>query len=159
MNNRTLKTVWLASILSLPLLLGAGSLLAEDGDDIRVSREELKQLIREAVREELGTASTPAPQAEPVTAPEGMMTEAAMLTHACAGCHGTNGNVGNEAFMPLAGMPQQEFINTMLDFRNDKRIGTLMGHVAKGYSEDEIALMAGYYASLDDPLLTNKEGE
>lgn len=155
MINKTLKSrIWLSTLL-LPLVLVSNGLLAENNDDIRISREELKQLIREVVREELALSKA-AEQDAPATAAQGMMSEAAMLTHSCAGCHGTNGWVSNEAFMPLAGMPEQEFIGTMLKFRNDQRASTLMGHVAKGYSEDEIAMMAGYYASLDDPLLTER---
>ena len=75
--------------------------------------------------------------------------DGATLAHPCAGCHGTNGVIENEAFMPLAGLPEEMFIKTMMDFRNDKRHGTLMGHVAKGYSEEEIKLMAKFFAQFE----------
>ncbi|OQX08276.1 MAG: cytochrome c class I, partial [Thiothrix lacustris] len=60
-------------------------------------------------------------------------------------CHGTNGTLENEAFMPLAGMPEQEFVKTMLDFRDGARQSTLMGTVANGLSEQQIRDMARYF--------------
>lgn len=71
------------------------------------------------------------------------------LAHPCAGCHGTNGIIENEAFMPLAGMPADMFVQTMLDFRNDARQATLMGHVAKGFSEEEITRMGEFFAAVN----------
>jgi len=71
------------------------------------------------------------------------------LAHPCAGCHGTNGMIHDEAFMPLAGMSEETFIKTMMDFRNDKRQSTLMGHVAKGYSEEDIKQMAAFFAQVE----------
>lgn len=82
------------------------------------------------------------PKAEP-RSPTGVA-----MAQACAGCHGTHGKIEGSAFVPLAGMPEAVFIKTMLDFRNDKRPATLMGHVAKGFSEAEIALMATYFAQI-----------
>lgn len=151
-----IKSVAGFGALSLVIMLNSATLNADNIEtENLLSRPELKQLIHEVVREELAAMQAAMPEKASV----GVMSEAAMLTHSCAGCHGTNGRVSDAAFMPLAGMPQQEFINTMLDFRNDKRTGTLMGHVAKGYSEAEIALMASYYASLSDSLLTDPESE
>lgn len=73
---------------------------------------------------------------------------AEMMANTCAGCHGTQGIISNSAFMPLAGMPENTFIKTMLDFRNDERPSTLMGHVAKGFTEEEIRLMATFFADI-----------
>lgn len=75
------------------------------------------------------------------------------LAHTCAGCHGTLGRIHNAAFMPLAGMQQEEFVGAMLAFRDDKRPSTLMGTVAKGLSEDQIKAMGEYFAQL--PLEAN----
>ncbi len=70
-----------------------------------------------------------------------------MLAHTCAACHGTLGQLGNESFMPLAGMPASQFVNTMLDFRSDKRPATLMGLVARGFNDQEIQAMAQFFAA------------
>ena len=50
--------------------------------------------------------------------------------------------------MPLAGMPEAKFIRAMEDFRSGARPATLMGHVAKGYSDEEIKAMAEFFAKV-----------
>ena len=37
----------------------------------------------------------------------------AMMGNTCAGCHGTQGRLQGEAFMPLAGMKEATFIKAM----------------------------------------------
>ncbi|MEF3194185.1 MAG: cytochrome C [Halothiobacillaceae bacterium] len=69
-----------------------------------------------------------------------------MLAQTCAGCHGTQGRVSNSAFMPLAGMSETSFVKAMQDFQSGARPNTLMGPIAKGFSEAEIKAMAGYFA-------------
>ncbi len=70
------------------------------------------------------------------------------MAHTCAACHGTLGRLGDESFMPLAGMSASQFINTMVDFREGKRPATLMGHVAQGFSDAEIRAMAAFFAAV-----------
>lgn len=70
------------------------------------------------------------------------------MAHGCAACHGTQGRLGDESFMPLAGMPQAQFVRTMADFRDEKRPSTLMGHVAKGFNDAELQAMAVYFAAV-----------
>lgn len=71
-----------------------------------------------------------------------------LMAHTCAACHGTLGRLGDESFMPLAGMPASQFITTMVDFREGKRPATLMGHVAQGFSDAEIRAMAQFFAAV-----------
>ncbi len=71
-----------------------------------------------------------------------------MMAHTCAACHGTLGRLGDESFMPLAGMPASQFITTMVDFREGKRPATLMGHVAQGFSDAEIRAMGDFFAAV-----------
>ncbi len=66
----------------------------------------------------------------------------------CAGCHGTEGRLGTGEFMPLAGMKEAEFIRAMQDFRSGKRLSTLMGHVANGFTDREVRAMAQYFARI-----------
>jgi len=70
------------------------------------------------------------------------------MAHSCAACHGTQGRLGDESFMPLAGMPQGQFVRSMVDFRQDKRPATLMGIVAKGFTDAEINAMGSYFAAV-----------
>lgn len=73
--------------------------------------------------------------------------EGEALAHTCSACHGTHGRLGDEAFMPLAGMPSAEFVVTMQDFRSGKRPATLMGHVARGLSDADLVTMGAYFAA------------
>ncbi len=70
------------------------------------------------------------------------------MAHTCAACHGTYGRLGDESFMPLAGMPQAQFVTTMIDFREGRRPSTLMGHVAQGFSDAEIRAMGAFFAAV-----------
>lgn len=70
-----------------------------------------------------------------------------MLAQTCAGCHGTFGKIKNNAFMPLAGMNPNNFVNTMKEFAAGARPGTLMGPLAKGFTDDELKRMADYFAA------------
>ena len=65
---------------------------------------------------------------------------------ACANCHGTNGNA-QPGSVALAGMPQADMAQKMLDFKNGRRPATIMHQLAKGYSDEQIAAIAGYFAS------------
>ncbi|MEO5364041.1 MAG: hypothetical protein H7838_10530 [Magnetococcus sp. DMHC-8] len=65
-----------------------------------------------------------------------------MLANTCAGCHGTNGISGGPAMPTIAGMPAKYLKAVMADFKSDKRPSTIMGRLAKGYTEEETALIA-----------------
>lgn len=89
-------------------------------------------------------AAEPTSEAMAVPGPTG-----AAMAATCAGCHGTEGRLGTVEFMPLAGMPEAEFIRAMDDYRSGKRQSTLMGNLAKGFSKREVAAMARYFARVD----------
>lgn len=63
----------------------------------------------------------------------------------CAPCHGTNGQEFLEAMPSLAGMPAQQFIKAMLDYREDRRAAVIMDRVAKGFTDAEIEAMAYWF--------------
>ena len=64
----------------------------------------------------------------------------------CANCHGTNGRAetGNES---LAGANKDDLVKKMLDFKSGRRPATLMHQLAKGYSDEQIVAIAGYFAA------------
>lgn len=70
---------------------------------------------------------------------------ASTMAHSCAACHGTNGQLGDESFAPLAGMPANQFVKTMIDFREGRRPATLMGHVARGFSDEDLQGMGAFF--------------
>ena len=96
------------------------------------------------------SAQTPIRTSTPSPALPGEPTGAAMA-HTCAACHGTNGVLGDEYFMPLAGMPVTQFVTTMREFRSGERLATLMGHVASGFSDPEIQAMGEFFAAIAPP--------
>lgn len=68
-----------------------------------------------------------------------------MLSGTCAGCHGSDGS--SVAITPsIAGHSDEYFVDTMLEFKSGERQSTVMGRIAKGYSDAEIVAMAGYFA-------------
>lgn len=99
------------------------------------------------------TAATPAVPT-PATNPNPNPVPASVMAHSCAACHGTNGQLGDEFFMPLAGMPVQQFVRTMTDFREGQRPATLMGHVAKGFTDADLKAMGEFFAA-QPPLATH----
>ena len=64
----------------------------------------------------------------------------------CANCHGTNGvSVGG---MPsLAGQPKADLVKKMQDFKAGRTPATIMPQLAKGYSDEQIDLVAGWFAA------------
>ncbi|HYN78394.1 MAG TPA: c-type cytochrome [Lamprocystis sp. (in: g-proteobacteria)] len=92
-----------------------------------------------------------APAAKPATAPAAPApvlvsgASARMLAETCAGCHGTDGASVGPASPTLAGMNSEYFTELMQSFRDGKVYSTVMGRIAKGYSDEELVLMAGYF--------------
>lgn len=71
---------------------------------------------------------------------------ATMLAYPCAGCHGTNGVSRGPATPTIAGISKDYFIDTMKAFRDGDRPSTVMDRIAKGYTDDEIEQMAGFFS-------------
>lgn len=68
------------------------------------------------------------------------------LAAGCAGCHNTRGRAIGDA-APIAGMPAGKMVQAMADFRDGKRAATIMQQIAKGYTPDQIRLIAEYFAA------------
>ena len=71
---------------------------------------------------------------------------ATMLADTCAGCHGTDGASAGPATPSIAGMSATYIVESMKAFRSGERPGTIMGRLAKGYSDEEFELMAQMFA-------------
>ncbi|MGB5832930.1 MAG: cytochrome c4 [Thiohalocapsa sp.] len=70
---------------------------------------------------------------------------AKMLADTCAGCHGTNGNSVGPASPSIAEMDPVVFVDTMLAFQSGDTYSTIMGRIAKGYTEAELEQMGEYF--------------
>jgi len=71
---------------------------------------------------------------------------ATMLSNTCAGCHGTNGSSVGPASPTIAGISPEYFVETMQAYKKGTRPATIMTRIAKGYTDEEIRLMAGYFS-------------
>ena len=81
-----------------------------------------------------------------VTPIDAQERDVALLASSCAACHGTNGHsVGGTP--SLAGLDSNYFIQQMLQFQRGERPATVMMEHARGYSEEEIRLLADYFAA------------
>ena len=69
------------------------------------------------------------------------------LAATCANCHGTHGIAKGE-MKTLAGRPAAELIQLMNEFRSGSRPATIMHQISKGYTDEQIRLVAGYLAAL-----------
>ena len=68
------------------------------------------------------------------------------LAATCANCHGTNG-ISQGEVDSLAGKPKGELVQKLKEFKSGARPGTIMPQLAKGYTDDQFDLMAGWFAS------------
>jgi len=78
--------------------------------------------------------------------PAGDTAGADMLAGTCYGCHGMNGNSAGPASPSIAQMEKTAFVEVMQAFRSGDTYGTIMGRIAKGYTDEEIERMAGHFA-------------
>jgi sulfide dehydrogenase cytochrome subunit len=90
--------------------------------------------------------SPAAPAATPPASAGGGTRSAAMLANTCAGCHGTNGQSAGDSMPSLAGLDKRYFYKTMKDFKGDARPSTIMGRLARGYSDNELKALADFFA-------------
>ena len=68
------------------------------------------------------------------------------LAATCANCHGTNGQARG-AMKALAGVPADKLVAMMADYRAGNQPATIMHQISKGYTEEQIKLIAGYFAA------------
>jgi len=69
-----------------------------------------------------------------------------MLGNTCAGCHGPHG-VSGGATPSLQGLPASYIVDAMNSFKDGSRPSTMMGRIAKGYSETEIQELGNFFAA------------
>lgn len=68
------------------------------------------------------------------------------LAATCANCHGTNGAARGD-MTPLAGVSAAWIVAVLADFKSGARPATIMHQIAKGYTDEQIRLIAGYLAA------------
>lgn len=73
------------------------------------------------------------------------LSRAAMLSASCEGCHGPHGRSPG-AIPPLAGRSEEYLRESMEGFRSGERQATVMGRHVKGYTEEEVRLIAEFFS-------------
>lgn len=68
------------------------------------------------------------------------------LAATCANCHGTNGQARGD-MKPLAGLSADKIVAMVADYRNGNQPATIMHQIAKGYTDQQIQLIAAYFAA------------
>jgi cytochrome c553 len=81
---------------------------------------------------------------------------AAQSTHAardlsagCFTCHGTGGNSVQDVPPSLAGRDRRELFRMLKDFQSGKRPSTIMQQQARGYSDQQLQLIAAFISGLE----------
>ena len=68
------------------------------------------------------------------------------IAAACANCHGTNG-VSKGGMPSLAGQSKADLLRKMQDYKAGRTPGTIMPQLAKGYSDQEIDAISGWFST------------
>ena len=63
----------------------------------------------------------------------------------CSGCHPASAKVETPV-PPIRGRNPAEIVAAMQEFRSGERASTVMGRIAKGFSDDEIRAIAAWLA-------------
>jgi len=95
----------------------------------------------------VGAQTAPAPQAETPRMVSPTVSPTRALAATCANCHGTDGRVQGDAVRALAGMPAAALEQAMKDYKSGARTGTIMHQIAKGYTDDQIRVLALYFSA------------
>lgn len=70
------------------------------------------------------------------------------LAATCANCHGTNGNAVKGAGLDsLAGIPKDKTLQKLADFKSGDKPASIMHQIAKGYTDEQMDMIATYFAS------------
>ena len=66
---------------------------------------------------------------------------------ACSNCHGTMG-VALPGMESLAGVPRDELVKKLQDFKTGRKPANIMHQLSKGYSDEQLEQLAAYFAAL-----------
>lgn len=70
----------------------------------------------------------------------------AMLSNTCSACHGAYGQSVGPSIPTLAGQPAAYIADAMKKFKSGERPGTVMGRLARAYSEDDFDAMGEFFS-------------
>jgi len=73
------------------------------------------------------------------------MASGEVLANTCFSCHGTDGNSAG-AMPTISGKSEQFIVDQLRAFKTADPDVTVMGRIAKGFSDDEINALAQFFA-------------
>lgn len=82
----------------------------------------------------------------PLTGSSDELSRASMLSYTCAGCHGTDG-ISPGSIPSIACKSADTIEKALKEYRDGKRFSTVMGRHVKGYTDQEIQLIAGFFGT------------
>lgn len=85
--------------------------------------------------------------AAPAVADQAAQPDGSVIGATCFGCHGEFGQ-GSGAVARIAGRPATALERALLAFRAGTAEATVMGRIARGYTDEEIRAVAAYFGSL-----------
>jgi cytochrome subunit of sulfide dehydrogenase len=68
------------------------------------------------------------------------------LAATCANCHGTNGQARGDS-KSLAGVSAEKIMAAIADFKSGAQPATIMHQISKGYTDEQIKLIAAFFAA------------
>ncbi|WP_024537051.1 c-type cytochrome [Comamonas badia] len=84
--------------------------------------------------------------AAPLSQAQTSPTQVKSWAAGCASCHGTNGQA-QPGMPPLAGKNAADMTDKLLAYKSGAAPSTIMTQLAKGYSDDQLKAIAGYFAA------------
>jgi cytochrome c553 len=70
------------------------------------------------------------------------------LAATCANCHGTNGKaVPGAGLDALNGIEKAKALQKLADFRSGAKPASIMHQIVKGYTDEQLDLIASYFAA------------
>ncbi|MGB4118334.1 MAG: hypothetical protein WBK51_17470 [Polaromonas sp.] len=91
-------------------------------------------------------ATTPLLFAQPAKSPP-VEFQTTLWASSCMTCHGTDGKAEGVG-MTINGRKYEDLYTTLIAYKAGQRTGTVMHHIVRGYSDDQLKQIAQYFSQL-----------
>lgn len=105
-------------------------------------------MIRSACALLAASLALPAAGAEPASSVAPAVANGEVLAATCSGCHEGEASGDSREIPGLGGLSAEAITGKLLAYRDDKVSGTLMNRLVRGYSEQELRMIAEYLGAL-----------
>ncbi|MCC5884511.1 MAG: cytochrome c, class I [Halomonas sp.] len=109
----------------------------------------MKRSLRMAVAPVMGALLLTGVAAPSLAEPTFSSEQVALMASGCANCHGTDGRLVGSV-PTIAGRPAAVLETRLLAFKHgEPGDTTIMDRIAKGFTDEELAALAGHFAAID----------